>query len=135
MNFPDRLIGGPDDIDDGIAWVEPADDDRFVAVSPTGGLTPNHPDRRYILEEMVRRYNEFEHPRAKWRDTPIGAGTYVTSPDTSLHKDLFDVRRARTRDDTEGELMAKRKGQHSWYPITHTIFDNYHWYGPLPSRA
>jgi len=58
-NLPETLVGGPDDTDNGIAWVEEKDepDQGFVAVAPDGGLTSPHPERRYILEEMVRRYN------------------------------------------------------------------------------
>jgi len=55
-NLPETLVGGPDDTNDGFAWVEDGDErlGKGVAVENT---TEPHPNRRHILEEMVRRYN------------------------------------------------------------------------------
>lgn len=66
-DLPDKLVGGPDDTDDGFAWVEEKfnPDDGMAVVTSEGGLCGNHPNRRYILEEMVQRYNAHEELEAE----------------------------------------------------------------------
>jgi len=60
-SFP-KLISGPDDME-GSSWVEVRNDpnEGFVATIPSDGLTRPHPNRRALLEEMVRRYNAHDY--------------------------------------------------------------------------
>lgn len=63
MNLPDQLVAGPDDTNDGVAWVEDGDKElgKGVAIfTPATQISDPHPERRKILEEMVRRYNSYK---------------------------------------------------------------------------